>query len=184
MSPVTTRRPNAEEEEEILDDESEGFDDDAEESTPAAPAVSDSRRRRQAKRGIVDTAEDATTAVEPSRKDRPTPSQREEAPTRRNAVAQFVYNVREYFHEVTVELRKVAWPTRTEVQRLTYIVLAVTIASALFLGLVSFLFGTLTQSMATSDNVAFPAIVSIALIIIVAGGWLMKDRLFGTGEQE
>ena len=38
-----------------------------------------------------------------------------------------------YFYEARGELRKVTWPTRDEAWRLTLIVLAVTIAFALFL---------------------------------------------------
>jgi len=187
MSPVTTRRPNAEEEE-ILDDESEELEleDDDEKAKPAAPAVSDSRRRRQAKRGVVETEDDGeeeSSAVEPTRKDRPTPSQRDEAPVKRNFIAQFIYNLREYFHEVRVELNKVAWPTRQEATRLTWIVIAVTTASAIFLGIVSYLFGLLTTSLADSTTSTVAVIIAMVLIIVVAAGWLMKDRLFGSSAE-
>jgi len=40
-----------------------------------------------------------------------------------------------YFRETRGELRKVTWPTRQESWRLTWIVLAVTIVFAIFLGL-------------------------------------------------
>lgn len=39
-----------------------------------------------------------------------------------------------YFRETRGELRKVTWPTREESWRLTLIVLAVSLASALFMG--------------------------------------------------
>ncbi|HSM57769.1 MAG TPA: preprotein translocase subunit SecE [Candidatus Sulfomarinibacteraceae bacterium] len=41
-----------------------------------------------------------------------------------------------YFRETRGELRKVTWPTRDEAWRLTLIVLAVTAAMAVFLGVV------------------------------------------------
>lgn len=43
-----------------------------------------------------------------------------------------------YLQNVGVEIRKVAWPTRADARRLTGIVLIVTIAAAICLGLVSF----------------------------------------------
>lgn len=169
MARPAARRPEAEDEE-LIETET----DEQAEAQAAAPAVSDSRRRRQAKRGIVETAESAAVTT---RKDRPTPSQREEAPRSRNFVVRFVQNTREYFHEVRVELSKVAWPTREEVNRLTRIVLIVTIVSSIFLGAVSFIFGFLTTQIA--EGVSLSTIFTLALVVIVAGLWLFKDRLFG-----
>jgi preprotein translocase subunit SecE len=167
MARPAARRSDAEDEELI-----EAERDDQEEVQAAAPAVSDSRRRRQAKRGMVETGE--STAV--VRKDRPTPSARQEAPRSRNFIVRFVQNTREYFREVGVELRKVAWPTREEVNRLTRIVLIVTIVASIFLGAVSFIFGFLTTQIA--ENAQLATIGTLALIIVVAGLWLFKDRLF------
>jgi preprotein translocase subunit SecE len=45
-----------------------------------------------------------------------------------------------YFKETRAELRKVSWPTRKQATNLTLIVLAVTIAMAIFLGAVDLLF--------------------------------------------
>jgi preprotein translocase SecE subunit len=41
-----------------------------------------------------------------------------------------------YFKETRAELRKVHWPTRNEARNLTLIVLAVTVAMTIFLGLI------------------------------------------------
>lgn len=41
-----------------------------------------------------------------------------------------------FFSETAGELRKVSWPTRDEALRLTAIVMAVLIASSIFLGLI------------------------------------------------
>ena len=45
-----------------------------------------------------------------------------------------------YFKETRAELRKVSWPTRKQATNLTLIVLAVTVAMAIFLGAVDLLF--------------------------------------------
>ena len=41
-----------------------------------------------------------------------------------------------YFRETRAELRKVHWPTRNEARNLTLIVLGVTVAMTVFLGLI------------------------------------------------
>jgi preprotein translocase subunit SecE len=48
-----------------------------------------------------------------------------------------------YIKETRAELRKVSWPSREEAINLTAIVVAVTAAMALFLGVVDFLFSKL-----------------------------------------
>src|SRR5512136_1157413 len=50
-----------------------------------------------------------------------------------------------YFKETRAELRKVSWPTRKQAINLTMIVLAVTVAMAIFLGAVDLLFATLLR---------------------------------------
>jgi preprotein translocase subunit SecE len=45
-----------------------------------------------------------------------------------------------YFQDTREELRKVTWPDREEITRLTVIVLSTTIASAAFLGILDFVF--------------------------------------------
>jgi preprotein translocase subunit SecE len=51
--------------------------------------------------------------------------------------------VGEYLRDTRGELRKVNWPTRKQATNLTLIVLAVTVAMAIFLGAVDLLFGAL-----------------------------------------
>ena len=55
--------------------------------------------------------------------------------------------ISKYIKETRGELRKVTWPTREESQRLTAIVLAVTVAMAVFLGLLDFVFSNGVQSL-------------------------------------
>jgi len=45
-----------------------------------------------------------------------------------------------YFQETRDELRKVTWPDREEITRLTVIVLSATVAFAAFLGILDFIF--------------------------------------------
>ena len=51
--------------------------------------------------------------------------------------------VQRFFRETVGELRKVNWPTREEVIRLTKVVLIVTFGMSAFLGLLDFLFSRL-----------------------------------------
>ena len=179
MARITTKRPD-EDEEELIEDDS---DTEEEEGTtaPAMPAVSDSRRRRMMKRGELPVAEaeadDVPSGLTP-RKDRPTPSRSGETVRSNNIVVRTVQDIRTYFKETWDELQKVTWLSREENIRLTYIVLIVTAVSAAFLGLVSFLYGLLTQALASSASGVAAGIVVIVMIIVVAGGWLMRDRIF------
>lgn len=57
--------------------------------------------------------------------------------------------ISKYIRETRGELRKVTWPTREESQRLTAIVLGVTIAMSIFLGLLDFVFSSGVQGLVT-----------------------------------
>ncbi len=52
-----------------------------------------------------------------------------------------------YFRETRGELRRVTWPTREESQRLTGVVIAVSIVFALFLGSLDFVFSRLVGAL-------------------------------------
>ena len=47
--------------------------------------------------------------------------------------------LRRYLRETRMEIRRVAWPTREEAAKLTGIVIAVTLAMSIFLGILDFL---------------------------------------------
>ena len=51
--------------------------------------------------------------------------------------------IAEYLRDTRGELRKVSWPTRKQATNLTAIVLAVTVAMAIFLGALDFIFASL-----------------------------------------
>ncbi len=180
MARITTRRPD-EDEEELIEDESDEEEENGA-AAPVMPAVSDSRRRRMMKRGETPVAEAEADDESPSgistRKDRPTPSQRGEVVRSSNIVVRVVQDLDTYRKETWDELKKVTWLSREENIRLTYIVLIVTTASAIFLGLVSFLYGLLTQALASSASGVAAGVVVIVMIIAVAGAWLLRDRLF------
>jgi preprotein translocase subunit SecE len=48
-----------------------------------------------------------------------------------------------WWNETLGELRKVTWPTKEDALRMTKIVLAVVVATAIFLGIVDFIFSEL-----------------------------------------
>ncbi len=50
-----------------------------------------------------------------------------------------------YLKETRAELRKVSWPTRQQATNLTVIVLAVTVAMAIFLGTIDFIFAAIIK---------------------------------------
>ncbi len=52
---------------------------------------------------------------------------------------------RRYLRETRSELDKVVWPTRTEATNLTIVVIAVTLAMAVFLGFMDYFFQQLLQ---------------------------------------
>jgi preprotein translocase subunit SecE len=52
-----------------------------------------------------------------------------------------------YLKETRAELRKVTWPTRQQATNLTLIVLAVTLAMALFLGACDLIFSALIRQI-------------------------------------
>jgi preprotein translocase subunit SecE len=163
MAQTSTRRNEAEQEQEYDPTEIEA----GEGNAAVTPAVSDSRRRRQRKAGFTPT--EAAPAERKERAARPA-----ERPTRSTG---FFGRVIQYFREVRNELQRVAWPTREEAQRLTYIVLVATTISALFLGAVSAVFNFLVTQVASNSMIGL--IAAIVVIIVVTGGWVMRDRFFG-----
>lgn len=114
----------------------------------AEEVVEEKSKSRRKRRGETKEEQDELVQDESEQKGvtapkgRATPSRRqqEEVVQRGNFITRTFWDIREYFRGVQDELDKVVWPTRSELIRLTRIVLAVMIASALILGLISFLF--------------------------------------------
>jgi preprotein translocase subunit SecE len=70
-----------------------------------------------------------------------------------------------YFQETRAELRKVTWPTREEARNLTLIIVAVTIAMAVFLGLFDYLFQEAVSGIILGQVAWF----AVAIVLFLAG---------------
>lgn len=177
---LSTRR-SKKDEEEILDDETELEAEDAAEEKSVAPAVSDRRRRRMLAQGLAPDA--AVTSTKPKRAEavervRDDEKKGKDAEGSRFFLRRWIDSARSYFRDVRSELNKVAWPTREETERLTRIVLVVTIATSLVLGAISFLFGLLATGITDANIGTIAGLVTIAIIVVVAFLWLIRDRIF------
>ncbi len=81
-----------------------------------------------------------------------------------------------YVKETRAELRKVTWPTGEETRNLTTIIVIVTVAMALFLGLLDFIF----QRVATG-LIATQFIWVVAAVVLFAAG---AAAFYVNGQQE
>ncbi|RME69492.1 MAG: preprotein translocase subunit SecE [Chloroflexi bacterium] len=70
-----------------------------------------------------------------------------------------------YFKETRAELRKVTWPTREETKNLTTIIVVVTVAMALFLGLLDYIFQIIVAGIVAGDIVR----IGVAVVLFLAG---------------
>ena len=82
-----------------------------------------------------------------------------------------------YLRSTRAELRRVRWPTLDQGWAMTKIVLLVTFAMAIFLGILDFFFGWLLGNIISGNTIyyAIGAIVAIALIVAA--------YLIGRGEE-
>lgn len=119
-----------------------------------------------------DEEEDASSRGLTPKKGRATAGRRnpEEEPVRRGPIGR----ITDYFAGVRSELEKVAWPTRQDVVRLTWIVIIVTVISALVLGAISFAFNTLFREGVNNPLwfAVFGAVVAVVAFII----WRSNNR--------
>lgn len=99
------------------------------------------RRRRASAEEEVEEEYDEERGLSEA-KGRITPGRRNRAAVQEegNFITRPLRGILEYFEGVRDELRKVTWPTREELRRLTVIVTIVTIASSLILGAIAFAF--------------------------------------------
>jgi preprotein translocase subunit SecE len=80
-----------------------------------------------------------------------------------------------YLRDTRAELRKVRWPTRQEAWGLPRIVLAFTVAMALFMGLLDYLF-SLELSGLVGRNIVAIIIACVALVGSIAAFVIMNLR--------
>lgn len=85
----------------------------------------------------------------------------------KNENQSFFASIRNYLVNVRNELRKVTWPTRDDVIRLTRVVLIVTAISAIFLGGISALLTIGLDSFGLSN----PWILVVVFVAIAIGTW-------------
>jgi preprotein translocase SecE subunit len=101
------------------------------------------------------------------KKGRATPGRRTieiaETQSEGNFATRTLRSVVEYFQGVTAERKKVVWPTREDVRRLTGIVLVTLIAASIILGTISIIFNELFIVGLTS-----PAIFAVLFVVVVA----------------
>ncbi len=133
------------------------------------------RRRRPGRRPEATEAAEAELVEDRSLtvgKGRATPSRRKqvEEEDSGNIATRSVGGVREYIEGVRTEIGKVVWPTREETWRLTLIVLATLIASAVVLGAISLLFTDLFKAGLSNP------ILLIGVMVIAVGGGLIFNR--------
>lgn len=82
-----------------------------------------------------------------------------------------------YFQEVQAELTKVTWPTRPEIVHLTRIVLIVTVASSIVLGLLS-----AGMSVIIRQGLEFPVILyGIIVGALVVSFWAIRRSNSASG---
>lgn len=153
---------NAELDEQVLDADSSAETDDAEEVV-----VSDSRARRKRKRG---EAFRKTSVTETGKKGRPTPSRRQarRAVARTPADWPVIGGVVAYLQGVYAEMQKVTWPNQEETINLTQVVLAVTIAFAIGLGLID-TFYTWWFRQAFAQEIALFLGIGAGFLVILLG---------------
>ncbi len=75
-----------------------------------------------------------------------------------------------YFKETRAEVRKVHWPTRKEARSLTTVVLVITIAMTIFLGvIVSPLASTLAGAIFVQQSTLAIAVLAIVAVVGIIG---------------
>lgn len=70
-----------------------------------------------------------------------------------------------YFNETRAELRRVTWPTREETKNLTMIIVAATVAMAIFLGSLDYIFQIVVAGIIGGDLVR----IGVAIVLFAGG---------------
>ena len=118
-----------------------------------------------------------------ARKDRPTPSTRQ---TKTRGVGStglvnripVVRTVVAYFRGVFSEMQKVTWPTNDETRRLTYVVMGVTIAFAIGLGVMdTFLGWWFRKAFHPDSEWIFLVIAAIVTVVLSGSYFTFRDRI-------
>ena len=70
-----------------------------------------------------------------------------------------------YFQDTRAELRRVTWPTREETKNLTLIIVAVTLAMAIFLGTLDYIFQGLVAGIIVGDWLR----IAVSIVLFLGG---------------
>lgn len=81
-----------------------------------------------------------------------------------------------YFRSTRAELRKVRWPTLDQGWSMTKIVLVVTIAMALFLGVLDFFFGWLLRNLVSRNILYIILGVVVVAVLLGAAYWIGRGE--------
>jgi len=81
-----------------------------------------------------------------------------------------------YFKTTRAELRKVRWPTLQQGWAMTKIVLLVTVAMALFLGVLDFFFGWLLSNLVTRNVLYIILSVVVVVVLLGAAYWIGRGE--------
>lgn len=133
------------------------------------PRVSLRRRRAASEDEALALVNADPTGAITAKKGRPTPSRRdeEEAEEGGNFFTRTIRSFSEYVEGVGSEIKKVAWPNAQEIRRLTVIVLASLVVSALFLGAISLFFTELFRL-----GLDTPILLFGFMFVAIAGGFI------------
>ena len=90
-----------------------------------------------------------------------------------NAITRPLYMTVDYFSNVRSELNKVAWPSRHDTRRLTILCINVTIASAIFLGVLAVIW---SEFMRIGLNPGMAWMLLAVIVAMVLGALFMIRR--------
>lgn len=90
-----------------------------------------------------------------------------------NAVTRPLYMTVDYFSNVRSELNKVSWPNRADTRRLTILCINVTIASAIFLGILAVIW---SEFMRVGLNPGNAWMLLAVIVAMVSGAFYMIRR--------
>jgi preprotein translocase SecE subunit len=118
-----------------------------------------------------------------ARKDRPTPSVRDIKPrgTGSTGIVNRIPVIRSivaYFRGVSTEMRKVTWPSREETTRLTTVVLGVTAAFSIGLGILNTFYSWWFQQAFHADSEWIFLVVAAAVTVVASGTYFtFRNRI-------
>jgi len=93
-----------------------------------------------------------------------------------NTLTRPLYQTVDYFSHVRSELNKVAWPNRADTRRLTILCINVTIASSIFLGILSVILTEFMRLGLSPGNSWMLLAVIVAMVGCRCAGFGMRRR--------